>query len=191
MTPQRGASASRRLGGRRQCLCLYDAPAGGALGPCLAGAWDRRLQVQQACLRGEIAEIGCEESADGLALTVRAAASCAPLVWRRCPLSDAVSVADFQSATPPEHDARPAADEARLRSVDGWAKSTARHGGVSRSGSERHTGNRSTVPEGGHRSSRQVLRCCNWVLSHNVVLPAWMHVGSTVRTWAWHISAIR
>lgn len=26
-----------------------------------------------------------------------------------------------------------------------------------------------------------VLRCCNWVLSHNVVLPAWMHMGSTVQ----------
>ena len=26
-----------------------------------------------------------------------------------------------------------------------------------------------------------ILRCCNWVLSHNVVLPAWMHVGSKVQ----------
>jgi len=26
-----------------------------------------------------------------------------------------------------------------------------------------------------------VLRCCNWALSHNVVLPAWMHMGSTVQ----------
>jgi acyl dehydratase len=26
-----------------------------------------------------------------------------------------------------------------------------------------------------------VLRCCNWVLSHNVILPAWIHMGSTVR----------
>ena len=26
-----------------------------------------------------------------------------------------------------------------------------------------------------------ILRCCNWVLSHNVVLPAWMHVGSSVQ----------
>ncbi|HEY8288252.1 MAG TPA: hypothetical protein VIG49_03215 [Acetobacteraceae bacterium] len=25
-----------------------------------------------------------------------------------------------------------------------------------------------------------ILRCCNWVLSHNVILPAWMHMGSTV-----------
>jgi hypothetical protein len=29
--------------------------------------------------------------------------------------------------------------------------------------------------------SGTVLRCCNWALSHNVVLPAWMHMGSAVR----------
>jgi acyl dehydratase len=26
-----------------------------------------------------------------------------------------------------------------------------------------------------------VMRCCNWALSHNVILPAWIHMGSTVR----------
>jgi hypothetical protein len=26
-----------------------------------------------------------------------------------------------------------------------------------------------------------LLRCCNWVLTHNVILPAWIHMGSTVR----------
>ncbi len=26
-----------------------------------------------------------------------------------------------------------------------------------------------------------ILRCCNWALTHNVVLPAWIHMGSTVR----------
>ncbi|MBV9251090.1 MAG: hypothetical protein JO227_17800 [Acetobacteraceae bacterium] len=26
-----------------------------------------------------------------------------------------------------------------------------------------------------------ILRCCNWALSHNVILPAWMHMGSTVQ----------
>jgi hypothetical protein len=25
------------------------------------------------------------------------------------------------------------------------------------------------------------LRCCNWALSHNVTLPAWIHMGSKVR----------
>ncbi|HEX2943115.1 MAG TPA: hypothetical protein VHO91_18835 [Rhodopila sp.] len=26
-----------------------------------------------------------------------------------------------------------------------------------------------------------ILRCCNWALSHNVILPAWIHMGSVVR----------
>jgi hypothetical protein len=26
-----------------------------------------------------------------------------------------------------------------------------------------------------------IVRCCNWALSHNVILPAWIHMGSTVR----------
>jgi hypothetical protein len=26
-----------------------------------------------------------------------------------------------------------------------------------------------------------VLRCCNWALVHNVILPTWIHMGSTVR----------
>lgn len=26
-----------------------------------------------------------------------------------------------------------------------------------------------------------ILRCCNWALSHNVILPAWMHMGSIVQ----------
>ncbi len=29
--------------------------------------------------------------------------------------------------------------------------------------------------------SGTILRCCNWALSHNVILPAWMHMGSTVQ----------
>ena len=26
-----------------------------------------------------------------------------------------------------------------------------------------------------------IMRCCNWALSQNVILPAWIHMGSTVR----------
>jgi hypothetical protein len=29
--------------------------------------------------------------------------------------------------------------------------------------------------------SATVIRCCNWALSHNVILPAWIHMGSMVR----------
>jgi hypothetical protein len=27
-----------------------------------------------------------------------------------------------------------------------------------------------------------IIRCCNWALTHNVILPAWIHMGSKVRT---------
>jgi hypothetical protein len=26
-----------------------------------------------------------------------------------------------------------------------------------------------------------IMRCCNWALTHNVILPAWIHMGSTVQ----------
>ena len=26
-----------------------------------------------------------------------------------------------------------------------------------------------------------IIRCCNWALTHNVILPAWIHMGSSVR----------
>ena len=29
--------------------------------------------------------------------------------------------------------------------------------------------------------SGTILRCCNWALTHNVILPAWMHMGSQVQ----------
>ena len=29
--------------------------------------------------------------------------------------------------------------------------------------------------------SGTILRCCNWALTHNVVLPAWIHMGSVVQ----------
>ena len=37
------------------------------------------------------------------------------------------------------------------------------------------------MPRMGSSVRALFLRCCNWVLSHNVVLPAWMHVGSKVQ----------
>ena len=29
--------------------------------------------------------------------------------------------------------------------------------------------------------SGTILRCCNWALTHNVILPAWIHMGSVVQ----------
>jgi hypothetical protein len=91
-------------------------------------------------------------------------------------------VGDFQPATPPAHDARPAADEQSL-AVGGWLGMnplivTAEFHAQDLSDT------RETDPlyvAEGIVHPGTILRCCNWVLSHNVVLPAWMHVGSKVQ----------
>ena len=132
---------------------------------------------------GDIAEITAEKTADGLALRVHSQGElCAtgradlPAKCRSPP------IAEFQSATPPAHDARPPADEQSL-AVGSWLGMnplvvTA----------EFHAQDlqdtRETDPlyaAEGIVHPGTILRCCNWVLSHNVVLPAWMHVGSTVQ----------
>jgi acyl dehydratase len=132
---------------------------------------------------GEIAEISAEESADGLALTVRSRGElCATGSATLPAVAGAMSVAEFQSVTPLAHDARPAADEASL-AVGRWLGTNPLHVTA-----EYHAQDlidtRETDPlyaKEGIVHPGTVLRCCNWVLSHNVVLPAWMHVGSTVQ----------
>jgi hypothetical protein len=89
---------------------------------------------------------------------------------------------DFESAMPPALDARPPADEQSL-AVGRWL-------GMNRLPvtAEFHAQDLSDTRETdplyaveGIVHPGTILRCCNWVLSHNVVLPAWMHVGSRVQ----------
>ena len=105
---------------------------------------------------GDIAEITAEETADGLALTVHSHGELCATGSATLPAAvSAPSLADFQSATPPAHDARPPADEtfARGRSL-ARHESAGRHGGVSRAGPERHARDRSAVRGGRDRASR-------------------------------------
>ena len=92
------------------------------------------------------------------------------------------SVAEFQSSTPPAHDSRPAADEASL-AVGQWL-------GMNplTVTADFHAQDLSDTRETDPMYAKEgivhpgtILRCCNWALSHNVVLPAWMHMGSTVQ----------
>ena len=133
---------------------------------------------------GDVAEITAEEDADGLALTVTSAGVlCAtgraglPTVPVPAPSLDA-----FQVATPPAHDARPPADEVSLP-VGRWLGMnplaiTADYA------AQDLKDTRETDPlyaREGIVHPGTILRCCNWALSHNVVLPAWMHMGSKVQ----------
>jgi hypothetical protein len=132
---------------------------------------------------GDIAEIVADETADGLDLRVMSRGELCATGSAALPGPVAAPrIDDFHMATPPAHDARPAAGEQSL-AVGRWlgmnplAVTTEFH-------AEDLSDTRETDPlyaREGIVHPGTILRCCNWVLSHNVVLPAWMHVGSKVQ----------
>ena len=132
---------------------------------------------------GDIAEITAEETTDGLVLTVQSKGNLCAKGSAGLPASVAApSVSEFQAVTPPTHDARPAADESSL-SEGRWLGMnpltvTAEYQAQDLSDT-RETD--LLYAREGIVHPGTILRCCNWVLSHNVVLPAWMHVGSSVQ----------
>jgi hypothetical protein len=131
---------------------------------------------------GAIAEIEAIEDADGMELTVHSqgvlcatGSAAMPADLPPPPVPD-----DFKAVAPRAE--RAAADEVSLRIGD-WLGMTplliteAFHAQDLRDIRETdpiyarerivHTGT--------------VIRCCNWALSQNVILPAWIHMGSSVR----------
>ena len=132
---------------------------------------------------GDIAEIVADETTAGIDLRVISRGElCAT---GSAGLSASIApppITGFQSATPPAHDARPPADEQSL-AVGRWlgmnpltvtAEFHAQDLGDTRETDPLYAAEGIVHPG-------TILRCCNWVLSHNVVLPAWMHVGSKVQ----------
>jgi hypothetical protein len=132
---------------------------------------------------GDIAEIVADETTGGIDLRVISRRELCATGSARLPVSVMPPpIADFQSATPPAHEARPPADEQSL-AVGRWlgmnplAVTAEFH-------AQDLSDTRETDPQyaaEGIVHPGTILRCCNWVLSHNVVLPAWMHVGSKVQ----------
>jgi len=132
---------------------------------------------------GDIAEISAVEDADGLELQVNSggvlcATGRAGLPGEAPP----VRLGDFETATPPAQDTRPAASEQSLP-IGRWLGMqpllvTPDYQAQDLSDT------RETDPiyaAEGIVHPGTILRCCNWALSHNVLLPAWMHMGSTVQ----------
>ena len=131
---------------------------------------------------GDIAEITAVEDADGMELAVNSGGVlCA--TGRAGMQAGAVAVpslADFV-AVPPRAE-RAAADEKSL-AVGDWLGMHPL--AVTSAYQTQDIGDtRETLDLYLHEGivhPGTVLRCCNWALSHNVVLPAWMHMGSSVR----------
>jgi hypothetical protein len=132
---------------------------------------------------GDIAEITAAEDADGLELQVTSVGVlCATGRAALPPAAPSVSLGDFSSATPPAHDARPAADEQSLPigKMLGMTPLTVTPEYQAQDLSDTRETDPLYALEGIVHPGT-ILRCCNWALSHNVVLPAWMHMGSTVQ----------
>ncbi|HEY3846085.1 MAG TPA: hypothetical protein VGL95_03100 [Acetobacteraceae bacterium] len=132
---------------------------------------------------GDVAEITATEDADGLALQVTSmGVLCATGRAALPEAAPAVALGDFLSAAPPAQDARPPADEQSLP-VGKWLGMTPLTVTPEYQAQDlsdtRETDLRYAVEGIVHPGT--VLRCCNWALSHNVVLPAWMHMGSVVQ----------
>lgn len=130
---------------------------------------------------GEIAEITAEEDAGGLTLKVESVGVLCATGHATLPAAaPVVSVADFRAA--PARAVRPPADEQSLR-VGDWLGMNALTITPEYQAQDL-ADTRETDPlyaAEGIVHPGTVLRCCNWALAHNVVLPAWMHMGSTVQ----------
>ena len=131
---------------------------------------------------GDIAEITSVDDANGMTLQVDSGGVlCAtgraglPDVARALP-----GLADFQSVPARVH--RAAADEQSLKIGDwlGMNPLTITPDYQTQDIADTRETDALYLREGIVHSGT-ILRCCNWALSHNVVLPAWMHMGSTVQ----------
>jgi hypothetical protein len=130
----------------------------------------------------EIAEVIVTEDTDGLTLTVQSQGVLCATGRAALPsnLPAAPVLANYKSV--PVRADRPAANEQTLP-IDGWL------GMNPLSITEEFLAQdiqdtRETDPIYAREkilNPGTILRCCNWALSHNVILPAWIHMGSTVR----------
>jgi acyl dehydratase len=131
---------------------------------------------------GDIAEISAVDDAEGMSLRVDSDGVLCATGRAALPetAAAAVDLSDFRSV--PARSRRAAADEQTLKIGDwlGMNPLTV----TQEYQTQDIADTRETGPiylREGIVHSGTVLRCCNWALSHNVILPAWMHMGSTVQ----------
>jgi acyl dehydratase len=132
---------------------------------------------------GDIAEVIAAETADGLDLEVHSAGvKCATGKAGMASASDSATprLQDYQSV-PPRAD-RHAADTTTLP-VGAWLGMTPFTITDAYQDQDLQDARETDPIYATERivHTGTILRCCNWALSHNVILPAWIHMGSTVR----------
>jgi len=131
---------------------------------------------------GEIAEVSGVEDANGMALSVNSAGVLCATGRAALPanLPPAPSVSDYKAVAPRAD--RSDASEQTLP-IGEWL-------GIKPQPvtPEWQAQDLSDIREADPLYAREglvhpgtLLRCCNWVLTHNVILPAWIHMGSAVR----------
>jgi len=130
---------------------------------------------------GDIAEVIATEDADGLDIRVESCGvHCASGRAAMPAAVPVVSAADYKASAPRAN--RLAADENTI-AVGDWlgmtpmlitAEYQAQDIADTR---ETHA----LYLQEGIVHSGTILRCCNWALTHNVILPAWIHMGSVVQ----------
>ncbi len=130
----------------------------------------------------DIAEVIAAEDAEGMQLTVRSEGVLCAAGRAALPenLPPPPALSDFKAMAPRTD--RVAADETSLRIGDWFGMTplpvTAAF----------HAQDLADIRETDPIYAREgivhtgtIIRCCNWALTHNVILPAWIHMGSTVR----------
>jgi acyl dehydratase len=131
---------------------------------------------------GDVAEVSATLDADGMTLEVQSLGELCATGHAEMPSDPppAPALSDYRAVAP--RAARAVADEMSLR-VGDWLGmrptviTEAAH-------AEDLANTRETDPiyiKERILHSGTVLRCCNWVLTHNVILPAWIHMGSTIQ----------
>jgi hypothetical protein len=129
-----------------------------------------------------IAEVVAVEDADGLELAVHSEGILCATGRAALPadLPPALALSDFKAVVPRTD--RVQADEASLK-VGDWLGMTPLP--ITESF---HAQDLQDIRETDPIYARDrivhtgtIMRCCNWALTHNVILPAWIHMGSTVR----------
>ncbi|HEY0424955.1 MAG TPA: hypothetical protein VGC82_16675 [Rhodopila sp.] len=131
---------------------------------------------------GDVAEVVAVEDADGIALTVHSQGVLCATGRAGLPEDPGVVpvLGDFKAVAPRDNQAP--ANEASLRVGDWLGMIPLPITEASHAQDLRDIGETDPV----YARERivhpiTIMRCCNWALSHNVTLPAWIHMGSTVR----------